>query len=59
RKQDQTPLEFARLVGEKISSLSNEVRQVAKLYVQVAYADFSPTAGSLRPLEILWRRLGS
>ena len=59
RKQDQTPLEFARLVGEKISILSKEIRQVAKLYVQVAYADFSPTASSLRPLERLWRRLGS
>jgi hypothetical protein len=59
RKQDQTPLEFARVVGEKISMMSKEVRQVARLYVQVAYADFSPTVGSLRPLEILWRRLGS
>ncbi|MCH7687143.1 MAG: DUF4129 domain-containing protein, partial [Planctomycetes bacterium] len=59
RKPDKTPLEFARVVREKISMLSKEVGQVAKLYVQVAYADFSPTAGSLRPLESLWRRFGS
>ena len=59
RMQDQTPLEFARVVGENISIVSKEVRQVAKLYVQVAYADFSPTTSSLRPLESLWRRLGS
>jgi hypothetical protein len=57
RRPEQTPLEFARLLEQKVPRLSNDVRQVAQLYARIAYAGRAPSTECLDVLERLWQRM--
>jgi hypothetical protein len=59
RRPDQTPFEFAELVGEQVPELASEVRQVTVLYVQVAFARASSPTGCEPVLEALWQKMNS
>ena len=59
RRPDQTPFEFSELLGEQVPELAFEVRQVTRLYVQVAFAKASSPAGCEPVLEALWNKMNS
>jgi hypothetical protein len=59
RRPDQTPSEFAELLGEHVPDLSSEVQQVTRLYVQVAFAKTSSFSGCEPVLEALWQKMTS
>ena len=59
RQQDQTPLEFGRLVGGRVKAVSREANQLAQLYARLAYANKSPKRDALQVLERLWRRMSA
>ena len=58
RPPDQTPLEFARELGQRVPAIAKEVTATAELYVRVAYASKNPSRESADVLERLWRRMG-
>lgn len=54
---DQTPLEFARLVGSAFPEMSADVRKTASLYARTAYADYRPTRESYDLLQRVWQQM--
>ena len=57
RAADQTPTEFAQLVAGREPAVTLDVRSLADLYCQIAYAHAQPTAASLEPVRRLWQQL--
>ena len=57
RAPEQTPLEFAQELGERVPALAKDVIQTAQLYAHIAYARKVPSRERLEALERLWRRL--
>lgn len=57
RAPEQTPHEFARVVGRQVQSLSNDALRLAELYSWSAYARESVPAQSIEHLRRLWQRL--
>jgi hypothetical protein len=58
RSPEQTPLEFARELGQRVPALAKDVTSTAELYVRVAYARKNPSREAVEVLERLWRRMG-
>jgi len=58
RPPEQTPLEFARELGQRVPAMAKDVTEAAELYVRVAYARKNPTREAVEVLERLWRRMG-
>jgi hypothetical protein len=57
RRDDETPLEFAHRLGESVPRVEDESRQLAGLYVRMAYAR-RRLPDTCRPIvEQFWRRL--
>ena len=57
RATGQTPHEFAQQLGDVDNLVSREVKQLADLYCQIAYARSLPTGG-VDLVRGFWRRLG-
>jgi hypothetical protein len=57
RSGEQTPLEFASELGQRVPKASKDVSETAQLYTRVAYARGNPTEESLAILERMWRRM--
>jgi hypothetical protein len=57
RRPDETPFEFVEHLVEQVPDLAAEAEQVARLYVQVAYAPTSSVAEWEKPLEEFWSKL--
>jgi len=55
RQTQQTPIEFARMVGESRPEIAGDVLQIARLYSMIAYAASRSTPDSAEILERLWR----
>ena len=58
RPPEQTPLEFAQELGQRVPALAKDATSTAALYVRVAYARNNPSRESVQVLERLWRRMG-
>jgi Domain of unknown function (DUF4129) len=59
RQPEETPLEFAKRLGEEFPALEAEVLRFTTLYARAAY-DYSPLPGnSLEAVKQLWKRLES
>jgi Domain of unknown function (DUF4129) len=58
RATGQTPHEFAQQLGDLDNSVSREVRQLADLYCQIAYARSLP-AGGIEVVRGFWQRMGT
>jgi hypothetical protein len=57
RRLEETPLEFAKRLGEEFPTLEEEVRRFTTLYARAAY-DYSPLPGnSPEVVRQLWERL--
>ena len=57
RRPEETPLEFAKRLGEEFPGLEMDVRRFTTLYARAAY-DYSPLPGnSLEVVRQLWKRL--
>jgi Domain of unknown function (DUF4129) len=57
RRPEETPLEFAKRLGEEFPGLETEVRRFTTLYARAAY-DYSPLPGnSPEVVRQLWKRL--
>jgi hypothetical protein len=57
RRPEETPLEFAKRLGEEFPALEAEVRRFTTLYARAAY-DYSPLPGnSPEVVRQLWERL--
>jgi len=59
REPEQTPHEFARLVGSRAGSLSRDTRRLADLYCWVAYAPGTLPSGRADSLRRLWHEMRS
>ncbi len=65
RHPEQTPHEFARIVGTRATSLARHTRSLADLYCRLAYAPgpfcrgHTGPAASAGPLKQLWQQLRS
>ncbi len=57
RLQEETPIEFARRLGDELPTLEPHVRQLANLYAHVAYARLPLNASSVAPLRQFWQQL--
>ena len=57
RGPEQTPHEFAGQIGDRVHSLSQDVRRLADLYCRVAYAPETLPRKSVAPLKQLWQEL--
>ena len=57
RTTGQTAHEYARHVGEVHQPLAHEVRFLAELYGQLAYAQVAVRQPNLDPLRVLWQRM--
>lgn len=57
RPVDETPFEFADRLAAEVPDLAEEARQVARLYVQVAYASSANLPPCRTLLEILWSKM--
>ncbi len=57
RSAGQTAHEYARDLGEVHQPLAREVRFLAELYGQLAYAQSLAREASVEPLRSLWRRM--
>lgn len=57
RATGQTPHEFAQQLGDLDNSVSREVKQLADLYCQIAFARSLP-AGGVEMVRGFWKRLG-
>ena len=55
RQTQQTPIEFARVLGHSFPEISSDALQVARLYSMIAYAESRSTPDSAEILERLWR----
>lgn len=58
RATGQTPHEFTQQLGEVDNSVSREVKQLADLYCQIAYARSLPASG-LDVLRTFWQRMSA
>jgi hypothetical protein len=57
RRPEETPLEFAKRLGEEFPAVESEVRRFTTLYARAAY-DYSPLPGnSPEVVRQLWERL--
>jgi Domain of unknown function (DUF4129) len=57
RQPEETPLEFAKRLGEEFPGLETKVRRFTTLYARAVY-DYSPLPGnSLEVVKELWKRL--
>ena len=59
RGPEQTPHEFARLLGSRAGSLSRDTRRLADLYCWVAYAPGTLPQGRADSLRHLWHQMQS
>ncbi len=59
RHPDQTPFEFAERLAAEAPDLAYEAQQIARLYVQVAYAKAADLPASRTVLEVLWTKMTS
>lgn len=57
RLSDQTPHEFARQLADFAAPLAEDVRVLAEMYCQVAYAAWTPSAAGVMRLSQLWRKM--
>ncbi len=57
RSPDQTPLEFADRLSERVKPIANEVQQTGQLYASLAYAGRKPSSECLPVLERIWKFL--
>jgi hypothetical protein len=57
RQTQQTPIEFARMVGHSCPEIASDALEVARLYSMIAYAGSRPTPDSAGVLERLWRAI--
>jgi Domain of unknown function (DUF4129) len=57
RQTGETPLEFARRLGEEVPALEAEARQLAHFYAQIAYARGTLTRACREPLRCFWQLL--
>ena len=57
RQPDQTPHEFASLVGKEAPELARDAQVLAELYSRAAYAPGTLSAASTEPLSRLWAGL--
>jgi len=57
RRDDETPLEFAHRLGESVPRVEGETRQLAGLYVRMAYARRRLPETCRPTIEQFWRRL--
>jgi Domain of unknown function (DUF4129) len=57
RREDETPLEFAHRLGESVPRVEDETRQLAGLYVRMAYARRRIPETCRPTIEQFWRRL--
>ncbi len=57
RQPDETPLEFAERIAREFPDLAHEAEQLARLYVQVAYAKAAALPACRTLLEILWSKM--
>ncbi len=58
RDPDQTPMEFAEILGGRVTPLEKLVNKTARMYARLAYAGRQPPQDCSRLLEQLWRRMG-
>lgn len=56
-RPEETPLEFAGQLGQRVQPLATDANELARLYSQVAYARASLARGSLSSVERLWSLL--
>jgi hypothetical protein len=59
RRDDETPLEFAHRLGELVPRVEDETRQLAGLYVRIAYARRRLPESCRPTVEQFWRRLAN
>jgi hypothetical protein len=59
RQPEQTPHEFTRCIASNVSSLADDVRRLADLYCQAAYASGTLSAAGTARLSHLWQRLAA
>jgi hypothetical protein len=57
RLAQQTPIEFARVIGESFPEMADDAMQVARLYSMIAYAGSRQTPDFAGNLERLWRAI--
>jgi hypothetical protein len=57
RQTQQTPIEFARVVGESFPEIASDALEVARLYSMIAYAGSRSTPDPAGILECLWRAI--
>ncbi len=57
RLQEETPIEFARRLGDELPALEEDARQLSGLYAHVAYARVPLTPASVAPLRQFWQQL--
>lgn len=55
RRYEQTPIEFARELGEEAPGLAREAMQLARLYTRANYSDRKPGDRCRAALEQVWR----
>jgi hypothetical protein len=58
RATGQTPHEFAQQLGDLNNSVSREVKQLADLYCQIAFARSLPSGG-VELVRAFWQRMGA
>ncbi|MFN0018750.1 MAG: DUF4129 domain-containing protein [Pirellulaceae bacterium] len=58
RATGQTPHEFAQQLGDLDVTVSREVKQLADLYCQIAFARSLP-AGGVELVRVFWQRMGA
>lgn len=54
RRREETPLEFAESLSVRFPALTADVRQLARIYSQMAYARTAPSRDCLATLQRLW-----
>ena len=59
RPMDQTPLEFAREIGEREVEIARQAHLTALLYTREAYSDHRPPREYQKTLEGLWRLMSA
>jgi hypothetical protein len=57
RQPDQTPYEFSQRVGAQMEAMAQDLRVLADLYYQAAYARWTLSAADVRPLAKFWASL--
>jgi hypothetical protein len=57
RRDGETPLEFARRVGDEVPALEGDVLRLADFYVRVVYARMRLPEGTREPLRRFWQLL--